>query len=124
MVRKCDIHVIPVLFGLYLFAFVDRINIGNAKIQGLQQELHMSGTQYNVALLTFFPTYVLLEIPANLLMRRIRPSTWLSGLMFMFGRDSRVVRTSCLANQLLKASSPCARASRAVMEVSSHVALF
>ncbi|KAF2185774.1 MFS general substrate transporter [Zopfia rhizophila CBS 207.26] len=85
LLRKCDLHLIPILFGLYLFAFMDRINIGNAKIQGLQKELNMNGTQYNVALLTFFPAYVALEVPANILMRKIRPSTWLSTLMFSWG---------------------------------------
>lgn len=62
LLRKCDLHIIPVLFVMYLLSFLDRINIGNAKIQGLQKELHMSGSQYNVALLIFFVPYILLEV--------------------------------------------------------------
>lgn len=87
LLRKIDLHLIPVLFGLYFFAFLDRINIGNAKIEGLQEELHMSGTQYNVALQIVFPLYIALEIPSNIIIRTgLRPSTWLSGIMFLWGK--------------------------------------
>ena len=59
---KCDVHVIPVLFLMYTLAFLDRINIGNAKIQGLAKELHMTGAQYNLALFIFFVPYIMLEV--------------------------------------------------------------
>ncbi|KAF2111202.1 hypothetical protein BDV96DRAFT_500159, partial [Lophiotrema nucula] len=85
ILRKCDIHLISILFGLYLFTFMDRIKLGNARVQGLQKELNMSGRQYNVALLAFFPIHIVFEVPANLVMRRARPSLWLGGLMFCFG---------------------------------------
>lgn len=62
LVAKCDLRVAPVLFFLYMLSFLDRINIGNAKIQGLQKELKLTGTQYNVALLIFFLPYILLEV--------------------------------------------------------------
>ncbi len=54
LLRKCDIHVIPILFVIYLISFLDRINIGNARIEGLERDLRMRGTNYNVALLIFF----------------------------------------------------------------------
>jgi hypothetical protein len=43
-------------------AFLDRTNIGNAKIQGMTESLNMSGHDYNVALFTFFITYILFEV--------------------------------------------------------------
>jgi len=58
---KCDLYVIPPLFVLFLLAFLDRTNIGNAKIQGLEAGLNMSGEQYNMALYIFFIPYILLE---------------------------------------------------------------
>lgn len=58
---KCDLYVIPPLFVLFLLAFLDRTNIGNAKIQGLEKGLNMSGDQYNMALYIFFIPYILLE---------------------------------------------------------------
>lgn len=49
--RKFDLHLIPWLFGLFLFAFIDRSNIGNAKIDGLIEDLHLTGSSYNIALM-------------------------------------------------------------------------
>jgi hypothetical protein len=50
--RKMDVRLIPMLAILYLLSFLDRGNIGNAKIQGLTKDLHLSedGSQYNIAL--------------------------------------------------------------------------
>ena len=39
---------------LFLLAFLDRTNIGNAKIQGMTAELKMGGHDYNIALFVFF----------------------------------------------------------------------
>jgi hypothetical protein len=47
VLRKMDIRLIPMLSMLYLLAFLDRGNIGNAKIEGLVDDLHMTGPQYN-----------------------------------------------------------------------------
>lgn len=65
LVWKCDLRVAPVLFFLYMLSFLDRINMGNAKIQGLQKELKLTGSQYNVALLIFFLPYILLEVSTS-----------------------------------------------------------
>ncbi|KAL2871213.1 major facilitator superfamily domain-containing protein [Aspergillus lucknowensis] len=81
VVRKCDLRVVPVLMILYLLAFLDRINIGNARLQGLERDLGMEGNDYNLALFIFFIPYILCEIPCNLIMKRLAPSTWLSSIM-------------------------------------------
>ena len=85
LVRKCDLYVIPVLSLLYSLAFIDRINIGNARLQGLEKDLKMRGQDYNVALFIFFVPYILFEVPSNLLIRKIAPSTWLSSIMILWG---------------------------------------
>ena len=85
LVRKCDLYVIPVLSLLYSLAFIDRINIGNARLQGLEKDLKMKGQDYNVALFVFFIPYILFEIPSNLLIRKVAPSTWLSSIMIFWG---------------------------------------
>ncbi|KAL8859439.1 MAG: hypothetical protein Q9178_004117 [Gyalolechia marmorata] len=85
ILRKCDLRVLPVLAVLYLFAFIDRINIGNARIQGLEKDLGMSGHDYNIALQVFFIPYILFEVPSNICMRKVRPSTWISGIMIGWG---------------------------------------
>jgi len=85
LVRKCDLHVVPTIALLYMLAFIDRINIGNARIQGVEKDLKMKGNDYNIALFVFFIPYILFEIPSNILIRKIAPSTWLSSIMVLWG---------------------------------------
>ncbi|KAG9380441.1 MFS general substrate transporter [Pyrenophora tritici-repentis] len=88
LLLKCDLHVLPPLFLLFLLAFLDRVNIGNAKIQGLTEDLDMSGPnahRYNIALFIFFVPYVLFEVPSNLILKKLKPSTWLSLIMTLWG---------------------------------------
>ena len=85
LIWKCDIHVIPPLFVLFLLAFLDRTNIGNANVQGLSDLLKLTGPQYNIALEMFFIPYMLLEVPSNLILKKIAPSTWLSAIMVFWG---------------------------------------
>jgi hypothetical protein len=87
LTRKCDLYVVPPLFILFLLAFLDRTNIGNAKIQGLEAGLGLSGTEYNIALFIFFIPYILFEVPSNILLKKIAPSTWLSSIMVCWGKS-------------------------------------
>lgn len=50
ILRKQDYHILPWLFGIWLCAFIDRSNIGNARIDGLTEDLHLQGTMFNTAL--------------------------------------------------------------------------
>ncbi|KAG7114284.1 MFS transporter prlL like protein [Verticillium longisporum] len=70
---------------MYLLAFLDRVNIANAKVFGLAEELELDGNLYNNALVVFFVPYILLEIPSNILLKKFRPHVWLSINMFGFG---------------------------------------
>jgi MFS family permease len=85
LMARIDLRVIPFLCILYLLAFLDRVNIGNAKSFGLVAELDLKDVEYNTALTMFFVPYVIFEIPSNILMKRLTPRIWLSGCMFMFG---------------------------------------
>lgn len=85
LLRKLDIHVLPPLTVLFLLAFLDRTNIGNAKIQGLTKDLKMVGPDYNIALFVFFVPYILFEVPSNIVLKRMAPSTWLSIIMVLWG---------------------------------------
>jgi len=70
---------------LYLLSFLDRGNIGNAKIEGLQEDLKMTASQYNWCLTVFFFTYAAFEVPSNLLLKKMRPSRWLPFIMVCWG---------------------------------------
>lgn len=48
--RKVDIRLVPMLALLYLISHIDRANIGNAKIEGMVEDLGMTGVQYNTVL--------------------------------------------------------------------------
>ncbi|KAL1882090.1 hypothetical protein VTK73DRAFT_2499 [Phialemonium thermophilum] len=83
---KVDLRLIPMLLSLYLISYLDKTNIGNAKIEGLDKSLHMNGTQYNIALSIFFIPYVLAEVPSNMLLNRFkRPSYYLAMLVLLWG---------------------------------------
>ncbi|KAF4549816.1 MFS-type transporter-like protein 58 [Elsinoe fawcettii] len=85
MLRKIDYRLIPALFLLFLLAFLDRSNIGNARIQGMTRDLNMTGRDYNIALFIFFIPYILFEVPCNILIKRMKPSTFLSLIMVLWG---------------------------------------
>ncbi|KAI0647386.1 MFS general substrate transporter [Trametes meyenii] len=85
VIRKIDLRVVPVLCVLYLLAFLDRVNISNAAVFGLKQDLKLEGNQFNTALVVFFAPYVLFEIPSNALLKHFKPHVWLSLCMFLFG---------------------------------------
>ncbi|KAL7917752.1 major facilitator superfamily domain-containing protein [Trichoderma austrokoningii] len=85
ILRKMDLRLIPMLALLYLLSFLDRGNIGNAKIEGLQEDLNLSPDQYNWCLTVFFFTYAVFEVPSNLLLKKLRPSVWLPTIMVAWG---------------------------------------
>ena len=91
LILKIAFAVLPILFLLFLVSFVDRSNLANARIEGLEKSLQNSpkSNGYNVALFSFTIPYVLFEIPANVMLKKIRPQWWLSGLMFSWGRYRR-----------------------------------
>lgn len=64
---------------------MDRGNIGNAKIEGLETQLGLIGNQYNIALTMYFIPYCVFECPANLVLKKFRPSRWLPGITAMWG---------------------------------------
>lgn len=70
---------------LYLISFLDRTNIGNAKIDGLQEDLNMTNGQYNACLTIFFISYALFEPLTNVLLKKMRPSIFLPIIMVLWG---------------------------------------
>ncbi|KAF9141075.1 hypothetical protein BGX30_005505 [Mortierella sp. GBA39] len=85
IVRKFDRHLLPLLGILYLFSYLDRVNIGNARLFGLEEAVHLSNGQYNIALASFFLAYCLFELPSNWMLVRVGPRAWIPLLMFLWG---------------------------------------
>ncbi|KAK8095347.1 hypothetical protein PG999_013369 [Apiospora kogelbergensis] len=63
IVTRIDFHLMPFLIILYLLAFLDRVNIANARSFHLSEDLGLSPVQYSTALTMFFVPYVFFEIP-------------------------------------------------------------
>ena len=66
-------------------SFLDRVNIGNAKLDGLLTDLKMTNGQYNAALSVFFVSYSLCEPLTNILLKRLRPRVFLTITMVLWG---------------------------------------
>ncbi|KAI0144491.1 major facilitator superfamily domain-containing protein [Xylariaceae sp. FL1272] len=85
LVRKIDLYLLPTIWLMYLLSYVDRSNIGNAKVAGLQDDLNLTSNQYSITLVVFFVGYVIFEIPSNMVLARTRPSRFLPTIMFLWG---------------------------------------
>ncbi|PLB52522.1 MFS general substrate transporter [Aspergillus steynii IBT 23096] len=85
LVRKIDLYLLPMIWIMYLLSYLDRTNIGNAKISGMEDDLNLSSNEYSIALVVFFVGYVVFEVPSNLILSRSRPSLFLPGIMVVWG---------------------------------------
>jgi len=85
ILRKIDWRLIPLTNLLYCLTFLDRVNIGNARLWNLERDLGMTGNQYNIAVLVFYVPVILFEMPSNMMLSHIQPRYWISGLVFGFG---------------------------------------
>ncbi|KAK3498965.1 major facilitator superfamily domain-containing protein [Neurospora hispaniola] len=85
LLRKLDIRLLPAVGILYLLSFLDRSNVGNARIEGLASDLGMTGNQYLTGLTLYFIGYVIFEIPCNIVLKRTTPRFWLPTLTILWG---------------------------------------
>lgn len=88
---KLDTRILPILALLFLCSFLDRTNVGNAKILGLQNDLNITGHQYDIGLTVFYLTYICSELPSNLIIKKASPKIWLPTLTMVWG-----IITMCL----------------------------
>lgn len=98
LVRKLDLNIIPIIMLLYLFSFLDRqvihwcesdesgprkliirrVNVGNARLYGMEEDLGLVGNQYQTAVSLLFVTYLMSEVPSNLVLKKFTPSRWIA----------------------------------------------
>ena len=55
---KMDTRILPILALLFLCSFIDRTNVGNAKILGLQRDIGITNHEYAIGLCVFYATYI------------------------------------------------------------------
>ncbi|KAH7008825.1 major facilitator superfamily domain-containing protein [Ilyonectria destructans] len=85
LVRKLDLHIVPLIMLLYTFSFLDRVNIGNARLYNLEGDLGLVGNQFQIAVSILFVTYLLFEVPSNLVLKPFTPSRWIAFIATSWG---------------------------------------
>jgi tellurite resistance protein TehA-like permease len=85
---KIDLYIIPTVALLYLFCFIDRANIGNARLAGLEKDLKLKGYDYNAVLSIFYVSYIIFEIPSNICCKWIGPGWFIPIISLCFGISS------------------------------------
>ncbi|RKP39457.1 major facilitator superfamily domain-containing protein [Dimargaris cristalligena] len=85
IVRRIDWRLLPLLNIVYMFCYLDRSNIGNAKLLSLEEDLGITQAGYSWGLSIFFIGYILFEVPSNMMLKRSRPSRWLSFIIITWG---------------------------------------
>ncbi|KAK2050127.1 major facilitator superfamily transporter [Colletotrichum somersetense] len=94
LVKKIDLFLMPILWIMYILNYVDRTNIGNAKIAGMQKDLGLTDDGYAWVLSIFFFGYLICEVPSNMILSRSRPSVFLPGIMLVWGALSALMSIS------------------------------
>jgi hypothetical protein len=87
--RKLDTHLIPLLSALYLLAFLDRSNIGNARIAGMENDLRLTSDKYEWLLTIFYISYIVFA-PLALMWKVVPPHIWAAFCVLGWGVLSTV----------------------------------
>lgn len=81
---KVTLRILPLLFLSYIVAYLDRVNVGFAKLQMLN-DLKFSETMYGLGAGVFFIGYFLFEVPSNLILHRVGARRWIARIMVTWG---------------------------------------
>ncbi len=82
--RRVTMRLVPFLFLCYVVAYLDRVNVGFAKLQMLH-DLGMSDTAYGIGAGIFFIGYFIFEVPSNLVLHRVGARSWIARIMVTWG---------------------------------------
>lgn len=82
--RKISWRLIPLLFLCYIAAYVDRVNVGFAKLQ-MMDDLKFSDGVYGLGAGVFFIGYILFEVPSNVILYKVGARRWIARIMISWG---------------------------------------
>ncbi|CAO3649795.1 unnamed protein product [Mucor fragilis] len=101
--RIIDCRMLPLFCIFYFVDFLDRANIGNATqvLAGIQDDLHLSHSELSTAISAFYITYILFEVPSNIILKRTSAVMWLSLIMLLWGAMTLVMAFSKNFHSLL-----------------------
>ncbi len=82
--HKVTVRLLPFLFLCYIVAYLDRVNVGFAKLQ-MQADLGFSDAAYGIGAGIFFIGYFIFEVPSNLLLKKFGAKIWIARIMILWG---------------------------------------
>jgi MFS family permease len=82
--HKVDVRLLPFLFLCYILAYLDRVNVGFAKLQMLK-DLSMSDAAFATGAGIFFIGYFFFEVPSNVLLKKFGARVWIARIMISWG---------------------------------------
>ncbi|MFF1398949.1 MFS transporter [Streptomyces sp. NPDC058287] len=82
--RKVIRRIVPFLILCYVVSYLDRVNVGFAKLQ-MSEDLGFSEAAYGLGAGLFFIGYFLFEVPSNLMLQKIGARTWIARIMISWG---------------------------------------
>jgi MFS family permease len=88
--RKIRWRLMPLLFVCYIVAYLDRVNIGVAKLKMLG-DLHFDNAIYAFGASVFFWGYIIFEVPSNLLLEKLGARIWIARIMISWGVVSTAI---------------------------------
>ncbi|KAM6504685.1 hypothetical protein FSOLCH5_015187 [Fusarium solani] len=81
---RIDWHMMPCVTLMFLMNYLDRINVSNARLAGLQEDLNMTDTVWNAGISCFYVGYLIGQLPGNLIMAKTNPRLFLPTIMLMW----------------------------------------
>ncbi|KAK1974251.1 major facilitator superfamily transporter [Colletotrichum cereale] len=94
LVRRLDWMIMPILWGMYWLNYLDRNAIALARLNTLEEDLDLTSNQYLTCVSILFVGYVIVGIPANMVVTRVRPSLWMSSCMAVWAVISALTAAS------------------------------
>ena len=85
IIRRIDYRLVVTLGLMYCVSLMDRTNLGIAVVAGMGVDLVLIGERYSIIVLLFFITYVLLQPPATVVLRKLGPRLFLPAITFLWG---------------------------------------
>lgn len=85
IIRKIDFRLVPTLGFMYCVSLMDRTNLGIAVVGGMGYDLALVGARYSIIVLLFFITYVALQPPATVILRKVGPKVFLPTITVLWG---------------------------------------
>lgn len=83
-IKKMNVRIIPFIMILYLIAYIDRANISVAALQ-MNADLAMTAEMYGIAAGIFYISYILFEVPSNVILTRVGAKLWIARIMLTWG---------------------------------------